>query len=191
MRCVSVDPGTNDVWVADELHNAVVKISGNASGDVNVATVQIGRYEGLTKPWAVAADPNGNGWAVSRQDGKVVKLQPTGGLLAAVGGFDEPVDVTVDDEAGLVYVVDAGKGILVAVERGITNFGEQDYAEVSAFVVHGLSNPADVFVDKPNGLIYVADMGGARVRVYNRDGAPVEDFGGVTGPAALAVWNKK
>lgn len=187
-RGVAVDPVAGDVWVADEQNDAVVKLSGTASGNVAVEAVEVGRYTDLDNPWAVAAEANGRGWACSRAQGRVVRLAADAAELASVGGFGEPVALAIDETAKVVYVADTAKGLLVALPRGLTGT-HANYAAVAAFVVNGLAHPEDVFADEETGRVYVAEMGGGAVRLYDAQGKLVKTIPGFSGAAAVAAWN--
>ncbi len=186
-RGISVGPVAGDVWVADEGNDAVVKFAGTASGYVPVAAVEIGRFTEMENPWAVAADADGKGWACSRAEGRVVRLSPQAAELASVEGFGEPVALAVDETAGAVYVVDAEKGLLVALRRNLTGT-HKGYATVATFVVRNLAKPEDVFADGEAGRIYVAEMGAGNVRAYDRNGELVSTIAGFSGPGAVAAW---
>ena len=187
-RGISVDPVAGNVWVADEGNDAVVKISGTASGNVGVNAVEVGRFTDLENPWAVAADGDGKGWACSRLQGRVVRLSANAAELASVGGFVAPVALAVDETAKAVYVADTEKGLLVALPRALTGT-HNDYAAVATFVVSGLSHPEDVFADEETGRIYVAEMGGGAVRIYDSQGNQVKIIPGFSGAAAVAAWD--
>jgi len=188
-RGLAVGPNAGDVWVADEGNDAVVKIGGGVSGNVAVRNVEVGRYTGMENPWAVAADAGGRAWVSSRLEGRVVKLSAAAAEVAAVGGFDEPVAVAVDDAVGAAYVVDSASGVLVALPRGLTGTHD-NFRAVAKFVVPGLSQPADVFADAKNGRIYVAEMGAGNVRVYDTSGQLVQTLPGFAGPAVVAAWDE-
>ncbi|MEE8640774.1 MAG: NHL repeat-containing protein [bacterium] len=188
-RGISADPVAGDVWVADEGNDAVVKVAATATGNISVRAVEVGRFTGMENPWAVAADADGKGWASSRVEGRVVRLSVDAAELASVEGFDAPVALAVAETAKVVYVVDTGKGLLVALPRGVTGT-HKNYAAVATFVVSGLAHPEDVFVDEKTGRIYVAEMGGGNVKIYDRDGKLVNTISGFSGPAALAVWSE-
>jgi DNA-binding beta-propeller fold protein YncE len=188
-RGIAAAPVAGDVWIADEVNDAVVKIAATASGEVSVKAVEVGRYTGMQKPWAVAADADGKGWACSRVEGRVVRLSVDAAELASVGGFDSPVAVAVGDAAKAAYVVDTAKGLLVALPRAVTGT-HKDYAAVATFTVKNLAHPEDVFVDEKSGHIYVAEMGAGKIRIFGRDGKPVNTIAGFSGPAAVAAWNK-
>ncbi|UCH77468.1 MAG: NHL repeat-containing protein [Candidatus Coatesbacteria bacterium] len=188
-RGLAVGPTAGDVWVADEGNDAVVKIASTARGTVAVRNVEVGRYTGMENPWAVAAEANGRAWVSSRLEGRVVKLSSDAAEVAAVGGFDEPVAVAVDDTAGSVYVVDTASGVLVALPRALTGT-HGNYRAVAKFVVPGLARPEDVFADEKNGRVYVAEMGGGNVRIYDTSGQLVQTLGGFAGPAVVAAWDE-
>jgi DNA-binding beta-propeller fold protein YncE len=188
-RGVAVDPVAGDVWVADESNDAVVKISGSASGNVGVGAVETGRFTDLAKPWAVAADGDGKGWACSRAEGRVVRLSSDAAELASVGGFGEPVALAVDEVAKAVYVVDTQKGVLVALPLSLTGT-HNGYAAAANFVVAGLSHPEGVFADEDNGRVYVAEMGGGAVRIYDSQGEQVKVISGFSGAAVVAAWEE-
>lgn len=188
-RGISADPAAGDVWVADEGNDAVVKVAATATGDISVRAVEVGRFTGMENPWAVAADADGKGWACSRAEGRVVRLSVDAAELASVEGFDAPVALAVDETAKAVYVVDTAKGLLVALPRGVTGT-HKNYAAVATFVVSGLAHPEDVFVDEKTDRVYVAEMGGGNVKIYDRDGKAVNTIPGFSGPAALAAWSE-
>jgi len=188
-RGIAVDPVAGDVWVADEGNDAVVKISGTASGNVGVAAVEAGRFTELDNPWAVAADGDGKGWACSRVEGRVVRLSADAAELASVGGFGEPVALAIDEAANAVYVVDTEKGLLVALPRSLTGT-YNGYAAPATFVVGGLSHPEGVFADEETGRVYVAEMGGGAVRIYDSRGEQVNVIPGFSGAAAVAAWDE-
>jgi len=165
-----------------------VKISGSASGTVVVSAVELARFAELDNPWAVAADSDGKGWACSRTEGRVVRLSANGAELASVGGFDAPVALALDETANAVYVVDTDAGTLVALPRSLTGT-HNDYAAVATFAVDGLTHPEDVFADAESGRIYVAEMGGGAVRIYDTTGNQVKIIEGFSGAAAVAAWN--
>jgi DNA-binding beta-propeller fold protein YncE len=188
-RGLAVGPSAGDVWIADEGNDAVVKIAAGVSGTVAVRNVEVGRYAGMENPWAVAAEANGRAWVSSRLEGRVVKLSSSAAEIASVGGFDEPVALAVDDTVGAVYVVDTASGVLVALPRGLTGTHD-NYRGVAKFVVPGLARPEGVFADEKNGRIYVAEMGGGNVRIYDTSGQLVQTLSGFAGPAVVAAWDE-
>jgi DNA-binding beta-propeller fold protein YncE len=189
-RGIAVDPVAGDAWVADEGNDAVVKIAGTASGNVGVAAVEVGRFTELDNPWAVAADGDGKGWACSRAEGRVVRLSADAAELASVGGFGEPVALAIDEAANVVYVVDTEKGLLVGLPRSLTGT-YTGYAAPATFVVGGLSHPEGVFADEDTGRVYVAEMGGGAVRIYDSRGEQVKVIPGFSGAAVVAAWGEE
>jgi DNA-binding beta-propeller fold protein YncE len=122
----------------------------------------------LLRPEGVASDPAGNVYVADTQKDRIVKYDPAGGFVWAVGSsgtapgqFDGPVGIASDGT--YVWVGDASNGRLQRIDASTggnpvvlgtqgPNPGEFDY-------------PAGIAVDS-NGDLYVADAGQDRVQKF-------------------------
>ena len=115
-------------------------------------------------------------------DGKYIKrLGSDGGLLDQGLRFANPTAVAVD-RAGLIYTCDT-KNCRVQVfnegEEVIRHFGRP----LIVVGIHeeqgviGLNYPRGIALDEEEGVIYVADSGNSRVRLFSMEGKPVQTFG--------------
>jgi streptogramin lyase len=182
-RSVSLVPGTGDCWVADELANRVVKLPAAVSGSVKVGNVRLASCGGFDVPWGVAADADGGVWVLDKGAGVVAKVNADGGRAAEVTGFDWPYDAASSATANTVFVVDYGKGSLVAFSRGVS--GTQGMDKVAKLKVTGLPSPTDVELDEEGGYVFVAASDA--VRRYTTTGQLLYTYGDMQLPVAVAA----
>ena len=187
-RSVAATPSRGNIWVTDEGHDALILVPGTVQGDVSAGAVELARYNGLQNPRAVAGDKEGNCWVTSTVAGRAERIAQDGNRLAYVGGFGNPVAVAVNEAAGHVYVVDEEHGSVAALPRDLTT-NAADYHTVAAFLLTGLSRPADIYVDDQTERLYVAADGGGAIRIYDFAGNEVSAIENTGHAAAVAVWN--
>ncbi len=118
----------------------------------------------LGKPHGVAVDRQGNVYVTDtwRQDVSILNLQEgTVSLLFNPHGWHLPMGVAVDDENGLLAVVDG---------RRLYIFGLGDRRLRAASPRGLLKNPCGVAFDPRRKLIYVADSKAHTVEAFNYQG---------------------
>lgn len=121
-------------------------------------------FPGLTTPWAVAADANGNVY-VSEQ-GRVVKLVPgsNGATELPIAGVKNGGEFAVDG-AGNLYVIDFAHNRVVKQAAGSNQQSELPFP--------GLDMPQHVAVDN-DGTVYVTDTGTRVLKLPAGASAPTE-----------------
>jgi hypothetical protein len=182
-RAVSLVPGVGDCWVADELNDRVVKLPAAVSGNVEADKVKVAACDGFGIPYGVAADADGGAWVIDREVCSVVKLTADGRRAAEVTGFDWPYDTVSSVAADTVYVVDYGKGSLIAFSRGVS--GTQSMDKVAKLTVEGLPSPTDVELDEEGGYVFVSASDA--VRRYTTSGQLIYTYGDLELPVAAAA----
>ena len=182
-RAVSLVPGTGDCWVADELNDRVVKLPAAVAGNVGADKVKVAEADGFGIPYGVAADANGGAWVIDRETCSVVKLTAGGERAAEITGFGWPYDVASSAGADTVFVVDYGKGTLVAFSRAVS--GTQAMDKVAKLTVEGLPAPTDVELDEEGGYIFVSASDA--VRRYATSGQLLFTYGDMQLPVVVAA----
>jgi DNA-binding beta-propeller fold protein YncE len=136
--------------------------------------------DGLSGPYAVAVDGNGNVYIADNSNGRVVKETLAGGAYTQTtigSGMSEPSGVAVDG-SGNVYVADFGNN-RVLLETWISG---SSYTQ-SVLFSSGLDGPFDVLVDG-SGDVYISDSGHGRVLLETLSGGSYSESAIVTGLSA-------
>lgn len=142
-------------------------------------------------PHGLAVDARGHVWLTDVGSHEVFELSADGALLRTFGehfvpGFDRdhfvmPTDVAVA-ESGAIYIAD-GYGNARIVQRAadgsfVREWGSAGDGPGQFDTPHGLAI-------SPDGLLYVADRGNARVQRFTLDGAYAGEW---SGPALGRPW---
>lgn len=131
-----------NLYVADHHNDRVQKLSQQEQ--------PLGEWS-VRKPLDVAVDPAGNVYA--SRDGDVVKLSPSGAVLAHYGGFSDPRGIALDANGNLyVGETDGGKILKLSPSGQIL----RTYGAGVGAAPGQIKVPADVAVD-PAGNVYVAE----------------------------------
>jgi DNA-binding beta-propeller fold protein YncE len=134
---------------------------------------------GQDEPTKLALDAQGNLYVTEEYQGRVLKLSPTGKILASWGSqgtdtdqFAQPRGIAVD-AAGNVYVTDAKNDDIVKLSSS-----GQPLAVWGGYGSDpGQFNfPSGIAVD-PAGDVYVADTGNFRIQKLSPSGEPLAEWG--------------
>ncbi len=179
----------------------------------------LGEVAGMIGPRGIALDEDGTIYVADTDRSRIVVLSPQSEFLRSIGdpatapaggGLRQPWGLDVGPD-GLVYVADTWNN-RVAVFTGqgelVRAWGHEG-VPASDPSPEAMWGPRDLKIG-PDGLVYVADTGGKRIRVYTPEGGWVRDIGsGGTGlgqvdePVGLAfnpvsrelyvaeAWNKR
>jgi len=107
-------------------------------------------------------------------DAQMAPLGAFGGHPTGPGRLLEPTDSAMNRAGDLMFVVDAGRGDIVAFERnGVVagRFGGPESAQGELVRPFGIAAGAD-------GFVYVSDTGGHRIVKFTEAGSFVASFGG-------------
>ena len=130
---------------------------------------------GLTEIEAVGAGGGGGGGG----GGAAPAGRGAGPAMPEGESFNAPTDVVWDSQ-GNIYVADGLARTRIAKYDPEGRF-------ITNFAATGATNISGMQIDA-QGNLYVADLGGQRIRVYNsQNGQPVRDFGGVGSPMAICI----
>ncbi|MCB0073812.1 MAG: hypothetical protein KDE20_20230, partial [Caldilineaceae bacterium] len=127
----------------------------------------------LARPHGAAVDPaSGRLYVADTDNARVAIFTPDGARLGDILDpvLQEPVDVAVADD-GAVFVLDAGTQQVLQLDAGSGTLNPLT-GGVSFYRPRGLTALA-------NGLLAVADTGGARVVLLDRNGAQMAEYGGL------------
>jgi hypothetical protein len=116
-------------------------------------------------PSRLAVDGSGNTYVSDPRAGEIVVFDENGAVVRRlpVGGMPSGVAVA----RGEIFVADQNEGSVTvydAAGRRLRTLGSGD---------HELLGPGGVAVHPATGRVYVAESGAARIRVFERSGAPV------------------
>lgn len=169
------------------------------------ASVVFNTPQALVHPLDIAIDEENNRVYVAEEFGNQISVFTTEGefVEAIVGGdafvqpFQRPNGVAVAADGDLFVADTWNYRIRSFTDEGevITGWGQpgQFGAAAQTEPVDGFWGPRDVDVDS-EGLVYVADTGNKRIRVYDQDGTFVRDIGyagsglgALDEPSAVAV----
>jgi sugar lactone lactonase YvrE len=148
----------------------------NAWGDGEGALVSIDPgvwtdySSGLTAPESISVDAGGNVAIADKGAGKVFWITNGKTTPVAVGtGFTSPV-ATAFDVSGNLYVADIAKNNVIEIPRvsGTLDTAKQTTVISDTFTFDGtaLKSPSALGFG-PDGVLYIADLGNARVVSYN------------------------
>lgn len=157
-------------------------------GTIGTAPGQLGRPVGLS------VAPDGTIYVAEETNSRISVFSPDGQFERVLGAdnqllFTRPNSVAVGPDGNL-YVADTWNyqvQVLSPDGELITRWGERGEFGQNAQPdpVYGFWGPRDVVVDA-QGLVYVADTGNKRIRVYTSDGQYVRDIGsGGSAPGQL------
>jgi tripartite motif-containing protein 71 len=186
---VAVAAASGDLYVADRNHNRILVYSregkllarfGANSGDGSSGSGP-GEFD---HPAAVAIDGAGEIFVADTSNNRIVKLSPSGSLLAqwgergaADGRFHSPTGIALDS-AGNVYVLDSENNRVEVFDSNghfLEKWGERGIGPGE------FSQPTAIAVDC-EGDVYVADTNNNRVERFH----PVSPFG--SGCLAPSLW---
>jgi DNA-binding beta-propeller fold protein YncE len=166
------------------------------------STVFDTRATALNSPRGITVGPDKNVYVVDNQNSRIVVYDPQGNFVRAfgvagaetpgmgegappvpapMGAFWQPWGIAVDKE-GTIYIADTWNHrvqILSNDGTPIRTWGQLERIPPGSTVESvpdGFFGPRDIEVDA-NGLIYVADTGNHRVRVYDINGTLIRDIG--------------
>jgi len=143
----------------------------------------------LSEPRRVALDRQGNLYVTDEYHNRIVKLSPSGSVLATWGSpgagpgdpaspFPEPTGITLDP-AGNIYVTDHTSQVKKLSPSGqlLLSWGNCSYPECTdATDPRILNGPWSVTLDGA-GNVYVADSANNRIVKYAPDGHPLLTYG--------------
>ncbi len=139
--------------------------------------------EATARPYGLDVDQAGRVYVADFASNTLRIFNPTGDLIAlfasgpdtVLGDFHALNDVAVDDQRGLIYLVD---NLLAVVRQYRLTFDAQGQPELTllrSFGEYGhgpgqLSYPQYLAVNEASGEVYVSDMGNQRVLGYDSSG---------------------
>jgi DNA-binding beta-propeller fold protein YncE len=204
---LAVDGNDGSLWVADIYGHQVARLDESA--------YELWRSSDFHEPYSVTVATDGSGWIVGGIS-DIFRLTANGEVVyKRKKGLNEPRDVTVDTERGLVWIAEYGNSRVLAIdydgnlrrkvnvelpwnlsidpEKGLvwaTSTYENVYKISSAgkleLTVDRFETPADVIV-APGLGVWVADRGDDRVILLNSGGERLLKIEGVHKPISLAV----
>lgn len=136
--------------------------------------VSVPRYPFLLKPWGVSADSSGRIYVTDTGRGDVLVFDPPGKKVYSIGTRGQfttalPLGIAVTD-GGRVYVSDGVKNlILIFTPEGdyIGAFGREEE----------FLHPGDLAVDEERGILYVVDVKGHKICLYDMEGRFLKSLG--------------
>lgn len=166
---VEVDPAGN-VYVADDIHNRVLKLPAGASAAIELP------FTGLNSPEGVAGDSAGNLYVADTNNNRVLKLAAGANtaIVLPFTGLHRPQGVATDD-AGTLYLADTDANRVLELAPGSNTPIELPFT--------GLNGPEGVGLDNARN-VYIADSGNSRVVKLAADSArqTVVPFSGMFTP---------
>lgn len=163
-----------DVFVADTINSgSIYKLV--ASGRQDPRWQPVGYGEGVYQFGGLATDRNGNVYVADQLNDRVIKLSPTGKLLAGFDSLHAPSAVALDARGNL-YVADAGDDSIVELSSsgkrlhvwGSPGNGEVQFASPVGIAVDGSGNI--YVVDSVNDDVQKLTSGGVFVLRLGRSG---------------------
>lgn len=178
---IAVVEADGSVWVADSFNDQVVHF--DADGN------ELARISGFDNPNGIDIDQtDGSVWVADTTRDQVVRLQSgvadgydigvDSGSHVALGGFNDPQDVAVDQSERTAIVADRSRNQIVKVSSDGTT---------EAWRVSGFSAPYGVAVNPLDGTIWVADTNNSAVVKLDRDGRELLRVTGISSPRDLQV----
>jgi len=174
-RCVAWDETNGCCWCADETGN-LYAFDGNLTGNKTAADARV-TFIALGVPRGLAVGPDGAGiWYSDNDGGRVLCLDPDGGVLHTTTDLDDPQGLSVESDGDCWVASRDGSVLLLADWDGAVkkNYG-------------GLNGPVDVGAE-PGGGVWVAEEIGGKVKLI-RDGETVYTAEGFSSPAAVVVYD--
>ncbi|UCH79385.1 MAG: hypothetical protein JSU81_05390 [Candidatus Coatesbacteria bacterium] len=139
----------------------------------------LGRYYGFDRPAALAFDAGyGYLWVADTGNGRVVRLKPSGEVVAVSNALAAPTAVAVNPRTGFAFAADAAAGKVVSVRGdGSLRWANTEYERPTALAV----NPTDM-------SLWVADSYSFSVYKLKGNTGAASDYESVAGladPVAL------
>ena len=139
--------------------------------------------DSLNSPHGISTDANGNAYVVDTNNSRVAVFDSAGNFMSFIGEglLNEPWGIAVSPVDGNIYVADTwNHRVAVFNPAGelIETFGQFGRPEDPSYTdPPTMFGPRNVTVDL-EGLVYVADTGGHRVRIYDQEFNHIRDIGG-------------
>jgi DNA-binding beta-propeller fold protein YncE len=132
----------------------------------------------VAAPSRVAADPlTHEAWVTSFENGRLIRLSPSGAVLETVSNLGGPIGVAFDPRRGRVWVAEAAAGRVTAFD------GDGDHE----FSVAGLPAVRDVSVDAETGDGWAAVTDAGEIVRISPAGAITRRLGGFSIPYGIAI----
>jgi tripartite motif-containing protein 71 len=197
---VAVNPSaTNNVFVADTGNQRIVQFNTGSPGFPAAPNFvrQFGTPNGtgngqFLNPRGVALDPSGNVYVVDSGNQRVEKFDASGNFILKWGlSGSNPTGIAIDS-LGNVYVTDSGLGTVTKFDSTGTQLAFwSGIGSGSGQFTNGLAGGIAV----SGAHVYVVDVGGNRVNIFNTSLAPEFAFGSgpgngntqFNGPLGIAV----
>jgi DNA-binding beta-propeller fold protein YncE len=140
-------------------------------------------------PYGLDIDTQGRLYVADFDADTIRVFTAQGGLAARFNGtdgpeaaqFKTPVDVAVDDQRNLLYVVDPFNSRIQQYQLTTTPSGQLTLIYRLSLGTYGhepgqFAYPQNIVVDDSSGRIYVADMGNRRIQVFDSQGKFLNQF---------------
>jgi len=174
-RCVAFDETNGYCWCADESGN-LYAFDGDLTGNGTEADARV-TVTALGVPRGLAVDPTGERvWYSDNAGGRVLCLDPDGGVLHTTTDIDDPQGLSVESDGDCWVASRDGSVLLISDWDGAVkrNYGD-------------LNGPVDVAAE-PGGGVWVAEETAGKVKLI-RDGDTVYTTEGFSSPASVVVYD--
>lgn len=191
---VDFDLSNSVTWILEKGNNAVQRISYNANG-----TAQIASIVGFNAPQDLTVNSvDGSCWVADTENDRVIRLANNTphdynltnatGFHRTITGFSDPASVSVNSADGTCWVADTRNHQVVKLDANIQN----GYDIGSDFGSHarttGFSSPSAVAVNTLDGTCWAADPGKDRVVLLAKNGqVAIQTVPNFSNPVALSV----
>ena len=151
-------PGPVRAYVGDVAGGRLLRLSPDAR---DIAATR----SGLGEPFAVAATPDfGPVWVADQFAGKVFIIDPSTTTSITLQGLGAPFTMALDPFDGSAWISDL---------RGKVHHYQPSGAPAAGNPIDLLEGPRGVATDARDGVLWVAETQGSRVRRYSRAGLPL------------------
>ncbi|MCI0713915.1 MAG: hypothetical protein L0154_27410, partial [Chloroflexi bacterium] len=139
--------------------------------------------DSLNNPRGISTDASGNVYVVDTNNSRVAVFDSAGNFMSFIGEglLNEPWGIAVSPVDGNIYVADTWNHRVAVFNLAgelVQTFGQFGRPEDPSYNdPPTMFGPRNVTVDL-EGLVYVADTGGHRVRIYDREFNHIRDIGG-------------
>jgi sugar lactone lactonase YvrE len=163
-----------ELWVTDTVNSVTGSATASGVGQGPLLTLDPGVWtsytSGFTTPYSVSVDGAGDLFVADEGAGEVFEIASGATTPVAIGtGFSKPAATTFDANGNL-YVADVANNNIVEIpnQGGVLVPASQSTLVASTVTFGGtkLSEPSGLGVG-PDGVLYIADLGNARVVTYN------------------------